>query len=80
MTTAHLQRISNINDKDEKIEAYKSLLTGLFEKHDASGIKETVRHIVSASTIISRPVLKEIVDNLKKKLPTNYIKMSLWPY
>uniref|UniRef100_A0A6B2L6P2 COP9 signalosome complex subunit 4 n=1 Tax=Arcella intermedia TaxID=1963864 RepID=A0A6B2L6P2_9EUKA len=32
-------------------------------------MKETIKHVVSASTIISRPVLKELVDNLKKADP-----------
>jgi COP9 signalosome complex subunit 4 len=69
MAASQLQKVSNIADKDEKIEAYKTLLTQLFEKQDAPSIKEAVRHIVSASTIISRPVLKEVVDNLKKSSP-----------
>jgi len=66
MTTAQLQKINAISDKDEKIESYKKLLTSLFEKEDAPGLKESVKHIVTASTIISRPVLKDLVDSLKK--------------
>jgi len=67
MTTAQaLQKINAISDKDERIESYKKLLTSLFDKADASGLKESIKHIVTASTIISRPVLKELVDNLKK--------------
>jgi len=66
MAAGQLQKIANINDKDEKIESYKKLLTSLFEQGEGNSLKEAIKHIVGASTIISRPVLKELVDNLKK--------------
>eukprot|EP01123_Difflugia_compressa_P010954 TRINITY_DN4156_c0_g1_i1.p1 TRINITY_DN4156_c0_g1~~TRINITY_DN4156_c0_g1_i1.p1 ORF type:complete len:392 (+),score=83.88 TRINITY_DN4156_c0_g1_i1:67-1242(+) len=66
---AQLQRISQISDKDEKIEAYKKVLLSLFEKEDATNLKETIKHVIGTSTIISRPVLKELADNLKKASP-----------
>jgi len=70
MATSQLQKIANIVDKDEKIEAYKKFLNSLFAQGDAVNLKEAITHIVGASTIISRPVLKELVDNLKKATPS----------